>query len=463
MDAAGTSGTLIICPLSCVGNWVAELRRFSPGLPVVRYHGSAEAREALRGAHVPAGGFGRAPGAAVFVTSYDIALRDEGALAGAGWRTLVIDEGHKLKNESGVIRRALQSYAAPRAATAQVRMLLTGTPVQNDMVELWSLCNFIMPGVFSSKDEFSRIYTFMGLGTAAGGEYIKAQERKNAIVTKLHALLSRYMLRRTKAQVALLLPPKVEALVYAPLAREQARILRAIAAVEAAAAGAPAARGGEAAQLAAPSAEAVSQALAGMGWRCTSGAGALGAEGAAAARVSTHNRTMNLRKVCNHPYLFAEPADALPGATDGRIVSCCGKMVVLDKMLRRLRADGHKVLIFSQFVTMLDILADYYAWAGEDAVGQVRMLTGQTPAEERDAAVAEFENDPDNRIGAFLLSTRAGGLGINLSAADTVIFYDSDWKCVCKQPLHDRARAQTSAMSCPLRARGPTYFLRAIL
>ena len=213
---------MIICPLSCVGNWVAEVQRFAPGLNVVRYHGPPEERALLRqlklrsGAHNPP----------VFVTSFDCALRDEPFLGRHGWRTLVIDEGHKLKNESGIIRKALSQYTVK--GTSQCRMLLTGTPVQNDMVELWSLCNFIMPGVFSSKEEFAKIYTFMGMGTAAGSEYLRSQERKHAIVSKLHGLLERYMLRRTKTEVNLLLPPKVEVLVYAPLAREQARILRAI-------------------------------------------------------------------------------------------------------------------------------------------------------------------------------------------------------------------------------------------
>jgi len=295
-------------------------------------------------------------------------------------------------------------------------MLLTGTPVQNDMVELWSLCNFIMPGVFSSKEEFSKIYTFMGLGTSAGAEYLRTQERKNSIVSKLHTLLERYMLRRTKTEVDLLLPPKVEVLVYAPLAREQARILRAIC------------EGG------------VGDTLGAMGWVGKAGdPGTRGGEGGSAVAVSVNNRTMNLRKVCNHPFLFAEPGDCPPGVTDHRIVHTCGKMIILDKMLRGLRAKGHKVLIFSQFVTVLKIIADYYTWAGEAAVGQYRFLSGETCSEDRDAAVREFENDEDNAIGAFLLSTRAGGLGINLTAADTVIFFDSDWNPKSDDQAQDRA------------------------
>jgi SNF2 family DNA or RNA helicase len=137
-------------------------------------------------------------------------------------------QGHKLKKEEGVIRRMLVEMTRSAQAGQQTRILLTGTPVQNDMVELWSLCNFIMPSVFHSRDEFKQIYTFLGVGSKAGTDYLREQEQKNRIISKLHALLSRYMLRRTKAEVHLSLPPKVEALVYTPLTREQIRILKAI-------------------------------------------------------------------------------------------------------------------------------------------------------------------------------------------------------------------------------------------
>lgn len=466
---------LIIGPLSTLGNWVDEIRRFTPSIPVVRYHGNAAERQELRDEFLPAleafnsatsaaaraaaaaktaaasggsaGGAGSASkkgrrtsdaGAAaaaheaaaaraaalaatvpIVATSFEMAMRDEEALSSVHWRTLVIDEGHKLKNEASVVRSILKRYAPVSAAAAtaaggpQTKILLTGTPVQNDLVELWSLCNFIMPLVFNSKEEFKKIYTFMGMGTAAGSDYLRSQEQQHAIISKLHALLERYMLRRTKAEVHLNLPPKVETLVYTPLTREQVRLLRAIQAGR------------------------VNEELAAMGWVSREDPGKL-------AAISGHNKSMNLRKVCVHPYFFAEPPVPTSvrtgdNATDSRIVSSCGKMVVLDKMLRQLRKDGHRVLIFSQFKTVIEILQDYFAWAGTGAVGECRVITGDTPALDRDHAIREFNADKDGKIFAFLLSTKAGGLGINLASADTVIFYDSDWNPKNDEQAQDRA------------------------
>ena len=277
---------LVIAPLSCVGNWVSEITRFTNGeLSVIRYHGPPEERSEIRDKYLSRGA--KTP---IFVMSYDLALRDEAYLADFKWRTLIIDEGHKLKNENSVIRGVLKRYSRDGITGAQTKLLLTGTPVQNDMIELWSLCNFIMPTVFANKDDFKKIYTFMGIGTSAAAEYIFSQEKKNAIVTKLHKLLSRYLLRRTKSEVNLCLPPKVEVLVYTPLLMEQTRILRGLLD------------------------DSVGPALAALQWVTRDGS-------SDTVVVSTNNRTMNLRKVCNHPFLFAEPGDAAPGSTDSRIIT----------------------------------------------------------------------------------------------------------------------------------------------
>lgn len=413
--------TLIICPLSTLGNWMDEIHRFTPGITAVRYHGTTEERAELRAKYIPH--LAKTRGDAdmpLIVTTYDVAVKDVDYLRYVQWRCLAIDEGHKLKNEKGVVRRMLREYSRDvRMGATQVKILLTGTPVQNDMLELWSLCNFIMPSVFSDRDQFKKIYTFMGLGTTAGADYLRTQEQQHAIISKLHSLLERYMLRRTKAEVQLELPPKVEVLVYTPLTSEQIVLLRALETGK------------------------VTEALETLGWTDVRDPNKV-------ANVSTVNKTMNLRKVCCHPYEFAEPAaSSSSGAslqlglstaqTDQRIITTCGKMIVLDKMLRKLRKDGHKVLIFSQFTTMLDILCDYFSFVGEGALGEYRLLTGATPAVERDSAIREFNGDKDNKIFAFLLSTKAGGLGINLVSADTVIFYDSDWNPKQDDQAQDRA------------------------
>lgn len=440
---------LIVCPLSTLGNWVDELRRFTPSLSVLRYHGTQEEREALREQyiypyrdsikhqnrrHSSSGGDNETTSVTtptknsdrkkstvkksipahhlpIIVTTYEVAARDyEELTTGIHWRSLIIDEGHRLKNEAGVTRRLLQEYSKQTIKGEQIRILLTGTPVQNDMIELWSLCNFIMPSIFKSKDEFKKIYSFVGMGTSAGTDYLRTQEQRNAIISKLHGLLSRYLLRRTKREVKLDLPPKVEALIYTPLTSVQMRLLRAL------------------------KTGTVEPELNKMGWVIREDTNKI-------AHISGLNAQMNLRKICVHPYFFAEPPPnyRTGEATDERIISSCGKMIILDKMLRKLRAKGHKVLIFSQFKTMIDILADYFEFVGKQTLGEYRIITGGTDSLDRDAAIREFNHDPENKIFAFLLSTKAGGLGINLVAADTVIFYDSDWNPKGDEQAQDRA------------------------
>jgi len=310
--------------------------------------------------------------------------------------------------------------------------------------------------------------------------YYQRGEERSRIVSKLHSLLARYMLRRTKDEVKLSLPPKVEALLYTPLTAQQVRLLRALdggpgalvaevrrmgwvpsarleeltanpflhsAAAAAAGPGAPAA-------AAAPAAVRACSGAGSSSGRARSLRSARSAEQAAedgdwataGLGFTTVNRTMELRKVCVHPFWIAEPPLEPGTFTDDRIVSSCGKMVVLDKMLRRLKAGGHKVLIFSQFTTVLAILEDYlrHVSEAEEAAGRggwgYRVLHGGTKEEDRDAAIVDFNAETGNgRVFAFLLSTKAGGQGINLVAADTVIFYDSDWNPQNDVQAMDRA------------------------
>lgn len=233
------------------------------------------------------------------------------------------------------------------------------------------------------------------------------QEARNRIVSKLHALLARFILRRTKDAVSLYLPPKVECLVYTPLTPEQLALLRGIAAGD------------------------LVTAARSLDWRLIK-AGAPSSSSSASSAAAPgggvgSNPQMRMRQVCCHPFILAEPHDLPYGTTDDRIISSCGKMVVLHRMLTSLRAGGHKVLIFSQFTDTIAVLADYLEHVGKEALGEYRVLTGSSAGEERDEAIRSFNNDPKNDIFTFLLSTKAGGLGINLTAADTVIFFDSDW------------------------------------
>jgi SNF2 family DNA or RNA helicase len=441
-QALGGVNTLIIVPKTTLGNWMAEIDKFAPALgryaatsgepggaptpeckPALLYYdeaGGEAGRELLRKRWLTDEAYRSfTANLPVFVTTYEVAVRDADFLSRVRWRTLVLDEGHRLKNTEGKTRDLLSRYnsgsVGMRAGdmTAQVRIVLTGTPVQNDFGELFSLLNFVMPKIFNDQVAFTEVYRACGKHTAAEGEYLRIGEDRDRIISKLHQLLNRFMLRRTKREVRLNLPPKVECVVFAALSPVQQRLRKALLNIN----------GRE-----------ISSELRAMRWVDRNS----GREDT--LKVSTNNAEMNERKLCCHPYLFAEPGDVFNSGEDSdEIISSSGKMVVLDKMLRRLRREGHKVIIFSQFKQMIDILGDYFRYVGEDVLGQYRAIDGQSKSEDRTSAIAEFQSDPNNKIFAFLLSSKAGGVGINLCAADTVIFYDNDWNPKADEQAQDRA------------------------
>ena len=268
-------------------------------------------------------------------------------------------------------------------------VLLTGTPLQNSMEELWSLLHFMSPKRFDSVDRF--LQKFGNLGT-------KGHER----LKELHKMLRMYLLRREKEHVEKNLPSKMETIVEVPLMPLQKQYYRAI---------------------------------------YERNTDFLLRGGKASNGPSLNNIAMELRKCCNHPYLIRGAEDALSAGirksdTNGifsRLIEVSGKLVLLDKLLTRLKRDGHKVLLFSQMVRMLDILADYARFRNFP----LSRIDGRTRGIERQRAIDKYSTDPDSFL--MLLSTRAGGVGINLTAADTVIIYDSDWNP--QNDLQAQARA----------------------
>ncbi|KAA0177833.1 hypothetical protein FNF27_01004 [Cafeteria roenbergensis] len=507
---------LIVVPLSTLRNWVNEFRKFAPDIPVVEYHGTPEERASLRRRHIPgrprwaatvpkarrrssAGSAGSAAarrrGVAtmeredrcampVFITTYSLAMNDSAVLGKAvvPWGLLVVDESHRLKNSASRLTEELEGYCWREALSGTQKVILTGTPLQNDLLELWSLCHFVMPLIFADKHAFASVYGFLQLDTVEGRDDVVLRQERDHIVSTLHRLLSRYMLRRTKADVDLELPPKVEVVVYCGMTDVQARIAEGLAQGR------------------------LAEEVADMGWHLTPGDSAIaklvrgaGAKGASALErglgeagpVAVSNLHMHLRKVANHPFLFAEPhpppedeerdeaasraraaaARARAPARRGVVLATEAELAeladasseeeeeeeeedaqsdedededgddgndscVLDSMLRRLKADGHKVLIFSQFARTLEILSDYLELRRPE-FGAYEHLDGSTPREERQASMDRF-NERADRF-AFLLSTRAGGMGINLTGADTVIIYDSDWNPHADSQAEDRA------------------------
>ena len=398
-DGAVQGPFLIVVPLSTVSNWERELELWCPQLDVVVYLGNAVARETIRKYDMwsdlgppQRGGSGKASAARrkrdfkphVILTSYEIASLDVQELRRPKYSCVVVDEGHRLKRGTeGKLFQAL------RAISTQHRLLLTGTPLQNNIAELFFLLHFLEPDRFGSLEEFAD--TFSNLDTQAQ-------------VEKLHKLLTPHMLRRTKRDVDLRLPQKKELIVRVELTKRQRDLYRSILVRN-------------------------YETLASK--KQKSGGGILFGGG----RTRPTNIVMELKKCCNHPYLFdgAESTKLRsdPGRAHRALVAAAGKMKVLDRMLIKLRKGGHRVLLFSQMTRMLDVIEDYIVHQG-DSWGYER-LDGSVSLVERQKRIDRFNAKPSTDKGEkerpfiFLLSTRAGGLGINLASADTVIIYDSDW------------------------------------
>jgi SWI/SNF-related matrix-associated actin-dependent regulator of chromatin subfamily A member 5 len=404
-ESRGVNGPhMVVVPKSTLGNWVNEFANWCPSLRVLRFHGSKEERRKFVEEQLIPGTFD------VLVTTYEVAILEKAAMSKFNWCYLIIDEAHRIKNEDSVLSTVVRFYSS------QYRLLITGTPLQNNLHELWALLNFLLPEVFKSSEDFD---TWFDL----------SDENTQGVVDRLHKVLRPFLLRRLKSEVAKDLPPKREIKLYVGLSPMQTEwyrklLLKDLATVNTAAAAAPAPSAAE-----------------------EEGEGEEGAKrpkkrAASAApkvpKVRLLNIAMQLRKCCNHPYLFdgAELRDPSTGeyTNDEHIVLNSGKLMVLDKLLAKLAERGSRVLIFSQMTRVLDILEDYMFLRQH----RYCRIDGNTPGEEREDQIDAFNADGSD-IFCFLLSTRAGGLGINLATADTVVLYDSDWNPQMDLQAQDRA------------------------
>ncbi|XP_019382822.1 PREDICTED: chromodomain-helicase-DNA-binding protein 1-like [Gavialis gangeticus] len=345
---------LILCPLSVLSNWKEELKRFAPGLSFVTYVGDKEERAELQRDLKAPSHF------QVLLTTYEICLKDATFLKCFNWAALVVDEAHRLKNQNSLLHKTLSEFSA------SFSLLLTGTPIQNSLQELYSLLSFIEPDIFP-KDQVDEFV-----------QYYHEIETESKPAKELHSLLQPFLLRRVKAEVAADLPKKVEVVLYHGMSALQRKYYKAILMKD------------------------------------------LDAfENEAGRKVKLQNVLIQLRKCVAHPYLFngVEPE---PFEIGDHLIEASGKLCLLDKLLSFLYAGGHRVLLFSQMTQMLDILQDYMDYRGYS----YERLDGSVRGEERHLAIRNFGQQP---IFIFLLSTRAGGVGMNLTAADTVIFVDSDF------------------------------------
>lgn len=367
-----------------------EFQKWCPSAHLICYKGTPSQRKELYKEQVKNGHFN------VLLTTYEYIIKDKANLRKITWQYAIVDEGHRMKNAASKFAQTLSTQYITK-----FRLLLTGTPLMNDLSELWALLNFLLPAIFNSVDTFDQWFNrpFEQFGSASNEDEANflSNEERMFIIHRLHELLRPFMLRRVKSEVLDQLPEKVEKILRCDLSSWQKELYKQI------------------------SKKAVVE-------NSVLGTGFVQPQQPAARGLN--NVVMQLRKVCNHPYLFSPQGYHI----NESIIRSSGKIELLDRMLPKLRAAGHRVLMFTQMTAVMTILEDYFAYRGYLSL----RLDGSTPAEEREKRMYKF-NAPDSPYFIFLLSTRAGGLGLNLTAANTVIIFDSDWNPMMDLQAQDRA------------------------
>ncbi|KAK1550249.1 hypothetical protein Q3G72_016142 [Acer saccharum] len=369
---------LVVAPLSTLRNWEREFATWAPQMNVVMYVGTAQARAVIKeyefylpkknkkikkkksSQTVSESKHDRIK-FDVLLTSYEMINLDSASLKPIKWECMIVDEGHRLKNKDSKLFSSLKQYSSRH------RVLLTGTPLQNNLDELFMLMHFLDAGKFGSLEEFQEEFRDIN------------QEEQ---ISRLHKMLAPHLLRRVKKDVMKELPPKKELILRVELSSKQKEYYKAI---------------------------------------LTRNYEILTQGG---AQVSLINVVMELRKLCCHPYMLegVEPDIEDPNESLRQLLESSGKLHLLDKMMVKLKEQGHRVLIYTQFQHMLDLLEDYCTFKK----WKYERIDGKVAGAERQIRIDRFNAKNSSRF-CFLLSTRAGGLGINLATADTVIIYDSDW------------------------------------
>lgn len=368
----GTTGPhLITVPKSTLDNWKREFARWTPEVNVLVLQGAKEERAQLINDRLVDENFD------VCITSYEMILREKAHLRKFAWEYIIIDEAHRIKNEESSLAQVIRMF------NSRNRLLITGTPLQNNLHELWALLNFLLPDVFGDAEAFDSWFSGQG-------------RDQDTVVQQLHRVLRPFLLRRVKADVEKSLLPKKEVNVYIGMSEMQVKWYK---------------------KILEKDIDAVN-----------------GAGGKRESKTRLLNIVMQLRKCCNHPYLFEGAEPGPPYTTDEHLVFNAGKMIVLDKLLKRMQKQGSRVLIFSQMSRLLDILEDYCVFRQY----KYCRIDGSTAHEDRIAAIDEYSKPGSDKF-VFLLTTRAGGLGINLTSADIVVLYDSDWNPQADLQAMDRA------------------------
>ncbi|KAI8823675.1 SNF2 family N-terminal domain-containing protein [Fimicolochytrium jonesii] len=377
---------LVIVPLSTITNWELEFERWAPKVNKIVFKGTAPERAKVRN-DIKSGNFN------VVVTTYEYVIREKAVLSKIKWVYMIIDEGHRMKNTQSKLSMTLARHYITR-----YRLILTGTPLQNDLPELWALLNFILPKIFSSVDTFDDWFNHPFAKEGGKENDIRLNEEESLLIIRgLHKVLRPFLLRRLKKDVESELPDKVETVVKCPMSALQHRLYEQI----------------------------------------RNKRSSFGGDGEK-RKKALNNLVMQFRKVCNHPYVFEEVEHTMNpyGMTDNNLWRVAGKFELLDRILPKYKVTGHRVLMFFQMTQVMDIMEDYLRFRAHAYL----RLDGHTKAEDRTTMLKAFNSkeDPEPPF-IFLLSTRAGGLGLNLQTADTVIIFDSDWNPHQDLQAQDRA------------------------
>lgn len=363
--AAGLTGdapTLVVCPASLLGNWESEVHRFAPGVAVRRFHGGSRSLEDLRGGFV--------------LTTYGTLRRDAATLAAVQWDLVVADEAQHVKNSRTTTARAL------RQLPNRARVALTGTPVENDLTELWSILDWCVPGLLGSRQAFRRVW---GAPIESGTEPTKARQFAD--------LIGPFLLRRRKSDpgIAPELPPKTETDHLLGLTREQVVLYEA---------------------FVRDSMERIERA------------------DPETRRGLVLALLTGLKQICNHPAQFLKQSGAV------RLQGRSEKLELLDELVATVLAEGGAVLVFTQYVAMARLIEQHLSASGVPH----QFLHGGTPVAQREAMVRRFQAaDDEQGVPVFLLSLKAGGTGLNLTRADHVIHVDRWWNPAVEEQATDRA------------------------
>ncbi|KAJ6120718.1 hypothetical protein N7523_004998 [Penicillium sp. IBT 18751x] len=486
---------LIAAPLSTLSNWVNEFKRWTPGINAVLYHGSKDERAEIRNKQLKIRDQMKMD-FPIVCTSYDICINDRKFLAQYQWRYIIVDEGHRLKNMNCRLIKELMSYNSAN------RLLITGTPLQNNISELWSLLHFLLPDVFNDLNSFEKWFDFSSV-LDDNGQAELIERRKRNLVSTMHSILKPFLLRRVKTDVEDSLPKKREYILYAPMTPEQKELYREIIsgtgrqylegkALERLTAKSQSVSRSSSRKRRRESDEPDSSNKSHKSSETSTPTRDTSARSTPARRrrgvknykedsdrefdaklrrlergieyqeettepseneleeieraknlklakkeisqKKMQNPVMQARLACNSPHNFYWPWTDASSAVDESLVSASGKMLLLDRLIPCLLKKGHKILIFSQFKTQLDILQE---WAAELRGWNCCRIDGAIAQADRQEQIEAFNKDKQHKI--FLLSTRAGGQGINLTAADTVILFDSDWNPQQDLQAQDRA------------------------